>query len=33
VDAATIIALVLAVLFVACAVIGLVTLLGWLVPG
>jgi hypothetical protein len=33
VDAATIIALALAVLFVACAVIGLVTLLGWLVPG
>ena len=32
-DAATIIAIVLAVLFVACAVIGLVTLLGWLVPG
>jgi hypothetical protein len=33
VDAATIIALALGVLFVACAVIGLVTLLGWLVPG
>ena len=32
-DAATVIALALAVLFVACAVIGLVTLLGWLVPG
>ena len=32
-DAATIIALALGVLFVACAVIGLVTVLGWLVPG
>ena len=32
-DAATVIAVALAVLFVACAVIGLVTLLGWLVPG
>ena len=32
-DAATIIAVGLAVLFVVCAVIGLVTLLGWLVPG
>jgi hypothetical protein len=33
VDAAVIIAVALAVLFVACAVIGLVTLLRWLVPG
>ena len=32
-DAATIIAVALAGLFVVCAVIGLVTLLGWLVPG
>ena len=32
-DAATVIALALGVLFVACAVIGLVTVLGWLVPG
>ncbi|WP_157693066.1 DUF6584 family protein [Pedococcus dokdonensis] len=32
-DAATIIALALGVLFVACAVVGLVTVLGWLVPG
>jgi hypothetical protein len=32
-DAATVIALGLAVLFVACAIIGLVTVLGWLVPG
>jgi hypothetical protein len=32
-DAATVIAMALAVLFVACAVIGLVTLLGWLIPG
>ena len=32
-DAATIIALALGVLFVACAVIGLVTVLSWLVPG
>jgi hypothetical protein len=32
-DAATIIAVALAVLLVACAVIGLVTLLGWLIPG
>ena len=32
-DAATVIAIALAVLFVACAVIGLFTLLGWLVPG
>jgi hypothetical protein len=33
VDTATIIAIALAVLFVACAVIGLVTVLAWLVPG
>ena len=33
VDAATVIAIALAVLFVACAVIGLVTVLAWLVPG
>lgn len=33
VDAAVIIAVGLAVLFVACAAIGFVTLLGWLVPG
>ena len=32
-DAATVIALALGVLFVACAIIGLVTVLGWLVPG
>ena len=32
-DAATVIALALAGLFVVCAVIGLVTVLGWLVPG
>jgi hypothetical protein len=32
-DAATVIAVALGVLFVACAVIGLFTLLGWLVPG
>jgi hypothetical protein len=32
VDAATIIAVALGVLFVACAVVGFVTLLGWLVP-
>ena len=32
-DAATVIAVALAVLFVVCAVIGLVTLLGWLMPG
>ena len=32
-DAATVIAVALALLFVACAVIGLVTLLGWMVPG
>lgn len=32
-DAATIIAVALAGLFVVCAVIGLVTLLGWMVPG
>ena len=32
-DAATIIALALAVLFVVCAVVGLVTVLRWLVPG
>lgn len=32
-DAATAIALALAGLFVVCAVIGLVTVLGWLVPG
>ena len=32
-DAATVIAVALAGLFVVCAVIGLVTLLGWLVPG
>jgi hypothetical protein len=32
-DAATVIALALGALFVACAVIGLVTVLGWLVPG
>jgi hypothetical protein len=32
-DAATIIALALAVLFVVCAIVGLVTVLGWLVPG
>lgn len=32
-DPATVIALALGVLFVACAVIGLVTVLGWLVPG
>jgi hypothetical protein len=32
-DAATVIAFALGVLFVACAVIGLVTVLGWLVPG
>ncbi len=33
VDAATIIAIALAVLFVACALIGLVTVLRWLLPG
>ena len=33
VDTATIIAIALAVLFAACAVIGLVTVLAWLVPG
>jgi hypothetical protein len=32
-DAATVIAVALGVLFVACAVIGVVTLLSWLVPG
>ena len=32
-DAATVIAVGLAVLFVVCAIIGLVTVLGWLVPG
>ena len=32
-DAATIIAVGLALLFVVCAIIGLVTVLGWLVPG
>lgn len=32
-DAATVIALALGVFFVACAVIGLVTVLSWLVPG